>query len=297
MGAMRHVQALVLALLGGAVAGGCSTARPEQTPAHVEARAHEDGPGGDDGVLLDVAVIERPYGDRLLNYELWQMANEQAVDLERKPVLEVNGFRICQLGGLPPTGLQALLTSPRSCPTPRRMPTLVGAPAALLLGSVWPRCAFHLTPDGRATTELAYNNAQCLLEVVPTLAEEGRVQLRFTPHIRHGRPSMLPGATRDVTGTLEWNLQTQQPEEEYAALDWELTVAPGEFVVVGTWLDRADTLGQRCFLPADGEPRKQLLLVLRATRAAASPAADEAIPRTAPLALQAGLVSVRGSSE
>jgi hypothetical protein len=285
---MRQSQAAVLALLLGV--GGCFTAQPEAPP--LEARGHVEGLTGDDVVQLDIALVDRPDGDRFLNHELWELADEQGVSLEHKPILEDNGFRVCQIGGLPPAGLQALLTSPRSCPDPHRVRLHAGSATAVLLGPLYPRCSFRLEQDGRAT-EVDLEQAQCLLEVVPTLGEEGKVQLRFTPHVRHGQPALTMHPVQDPAGPLRWEWESQQPEEAYPGLGWEVSVAANEYVVVGTWLERVDSLGQRCFLARAGAALVpiQRLLVIRTARASDGAPVAEALSRSPPLALRASWTS------
>ena len=116
---MRHLQAVVLALAAGVV--GCSfTGSSGQGVSMADAISRiTDAPSGEI-VYLDVALIDQPRGDRFLNEELWELGDEQGVNLDVKPLLEENGLRICQIGGLLPAQLQALLASPRSCPDPRR---------------------------------------------------------------------------------------------------------------------------------------------------------------------------------
>jgi hypothetical protein len=289
---MRHLVVVPLALFAAGLIG-CFPSRSEQSPPSLAAPARFEGPTGDDIVQMDLAIVERPCGDHFLNHELWELADEQGVNLERKPILEQNGFRVCQIGGLPPAGLQRLLASRRSCPDPRLVRRHAGDPMPVLLGPVWPRCAFCLDLDHEE--EVALDNAQCLLEVVPALADEGRILLRFTPHVRHGRPIMMRGSARAPDGTLDWSACVKQPEEAYPALSWELTVGPSEYVVVGTRLDRPNSLGHRC-LVGEGVPRMQRLLVLRAARAPSGPPSDEAIGRSPPLAAQAGWPSARGTA-
>jgi hypothetical protein len=61
-------------------------------------------------------------------------------------------------------------------------------------------------------------------------------------------------------------------------------------VVVGTRLDRPDTLGQRCLLHTESATPVQILLVLRALCLhPGSPPGDEQLNGPPPLALQAGL--------
>ena len=292
---MRHCQAVVLALVAGALGGGC-VGQPQRPAPLFDARRSFGGPDGDDVVQIDVAVLERPAGDRYVNHDLWELADEQGVNLERKPVLEDNGFRVCQIGGLPPAGLQGLLASPRSNPDPRQVRLHAGTPNAVPLGPPRDHCHFELKQEDRALPA-DLEQAQCLVEVVPALAEDGRILLRFTPHVKHGKPVLGPQPRHDPAGTLRWELETNQPDEAYPWLSWDLTVAPNEYVVVGTRLDRPGTLGHCCFLHAEGRPPVQRLLVIRTARAPGRPALDESLSRSPPLALQAGWNSARGSSQ
>src|SRR4051795_2109167 len=76
---------------------------------------------GADVVHMDVALVERPVGDRYLNQGLWTVADEQVVALDHKAVLEDNGLRIGQFGGITPAGIDSLLRSERNNPNPRRI--------------------------------------------------------------------------------------------------------------------------------------------------------------------------------
>jgi hypothetical protein len=289
MAVMGRRVAGVLALFAGAVVG-CFTGQSERSLSRL-GPARLGGPAGADVVQIDVAVVERPLGDRYVNGELWQLADEQGVTLERKAVLEENGFRVGQVGGVPPAGLQGLLTSPRSCPDPHRLSVRAGNPTAVTLGPVWKACGFEVQQLPRAAiVELA--DAQCLLEIVPTLTDDGRTTLRFTPHVRHGPLRMVPQPAQGPDGLRRWECVARQAEEAYALLSWELTVAPNEYVVVGTHLNKRNTLAQCCF----AEEGTQRLLVLRTGRALPGAPGDEDFVRVPPIALRAGLCTARGKA-
>ncbi len=76
-----------------------------------------------------------------------------------------------------------------------------------------------------------------------------------------------------------------------------MTISPNEYVVVGTRLDRVDTLGQACFLPLPDQTRVQRLLVVRTSRSLAETPPDFQLGRSPPLALRAGLTAVRGKGD
>jgi hypothetical protein len=291
--------AVVVALGCGTLAG-CVSNKTERTTARLHGPPLA-GVIGEDVVYLDVFILERPLGDSFFNRELWTEADEEAIraegeqpiSLERKTALEKNGFRVGQLGGsLPPTKLQDLLTSRRSCQG-NRIQLHAGHDTKIPLGPLWPHCRCRLVREDQAET-VDFEKGQCLLEVVPTLADEGRIRLCFTPHLKHGEVSSVFLPVRDADGQLHWGRQEKQPEEAYPWLDWTLTVAPDEFVVVGALLDRGETLGEQFFLSGEDNPGVQHLLVLRAVHVPTPVDPSEANPDgPPPLAQRASLSSVR----
>jgi len=281
---MRRLLAVVLALASGA-AGCCwlpGRGPGDRGPAG-DARAATGVPMPGQSIVLDVALIERPRGDPFLEQELWDLGNEQGVGLETKPVLEENGLRVGQVGGLLPARLQALLASPRTCPNPRRLSAEPDQPAPVAVGPVRPRLAFQ-AHEGGASRAVALADAHCFFEVTPTPEGERRLRLRFTPRIRHGKARVEPRVEKDPDGSLHWAAEAREPTEEFPRLSWELTVGPDEYVLVGARLDRPDTLGAAYFL--GGARPTQKLLVLRAAHVAGG--VDETLSQAPPpLALQA----------
>jgi hypothetical protein len=123
---MRRRQGLVIALVAALLAG-CTAEKAVRSTAWLNRFRWGGTPQGPDVVQIDVAVLERPVGDLYINQGLWAFADEQVVALESKAVLEDNGFRIGQIGGITPAELQTLLTSERSCALlPRPTPDFSG---------------------------------------------------------------------------------------------------------------------------------------------------------------------------
>jgi hypothetical protein len=283
---MRHCQAMVLALLAG-VGAGCFGTRADPVTARFAAPGPFAGPAGADVVELDVFVVERPAGDDFLNRKLWDLADELAVSMEKKPAdggsfgvrerLEENGFRVGQLGGWPASGLQALLASPISCPDPRHVYLHTGHVLPVPLGGVQPQCHFTLYKGGRPS-QADLHDAQCRLEVVPQLTDDGRVRLQFTPHVQHGARAVAFGPCQDPSGVLRWDRREDQTDNAYPQAGWDITLAPNEFVAVGANLKHPGTLGHMCFFEvAEDRPPVQRLLVLRTNRSV-----PEAIPADLP---------------
>lgn len=300
MRVMRQWMALWIVL----AASGCLSRQTERATA----RLHGPPPAGlvgEDVVFLDVAVIERLPGDAFLNSELWSEVDEQAVradgddqavSLERKTALEKNGFRVGQVGGLlPPAKLQELLLSPRSCQA-NRIQLHAGHETTLSLGPIRPHCVCRLDHDGQPI-DADWQKAQCLLEVTPSLTDDGRIRLHCTPHVKHGELKMAFTPLRDADGVLRWGRREQQPEEVYPWLSWTLTVAPNEYVVIGTQLDNGDTLGEQFFLSGDEQTNVQRLLVLRTAHVPTPGGPGNKPNRVPPLALRASLTAARGAGE
>jgi hypothetical protein len=259
-------------------------------------------PSGPDVVVMVVATIEQTAGDRYLNNDLWTMADEQSVAIERRSALEDNGFRVGQIAGITPDGLQELLLSPRATAAPQQFVTHAGNATTIPLGTLQADCRFHVQRDSH-TSEASFKNARCSLKIVPALAPDGRIRLEFTPQIVHGDNAVTTKPNAERTG---WEMRHEQPTETYTHLIWDVTLAPGEFVVVGARLDKPDTLGQRCFFEwkEDAKPVQRLLAIrtgraLSALTSRSSPAGamDPAGAKSPPLALQAAWSSVRGTSQ
>jgi hypothetical protein len=284
---MRPLYAGLVAL-GLLPAGGCLGPKPAGL---VTAAKPPVGPPAADAVVLEVSVIEQPVGDGYLNRGLWATVDEGVVELDRKAILEDNGFRVAVTGGQPPDRLLDLLTSERSNPNARRWQLHAGTAKTAALGEPRAACTFQAYQRGEVTAvELA--QAQCQLAVTPALTADGRVRLTFVPQVQHGEPQLLAPAAEG-----EWRLHGSKPVKEFPGLTFEVTLGPQDFVVVGTSAERDQTLGHRCFVTADGPKPVQRLLAIRAGRLRApadGPAGDGA---AAPLAYQAAAATVRGTPE
>ena len=294
---MRHRRALLLGLLAGLLTG-CATVQPVTSVSWLNRLRMFQGPTGPDVVQMDVALVERPLGDSYINDDLWVDVDEHVVPLECKALLEQNGFRVGQIGGITPAGLQSLLTSGRCCANPRRLVLRADNSATLVIGPRIPACQFEIRGT-RETAAVDLGNAECILSVVPTLTNDGRVRLRFTPQVRHGEGVLAPRPATDRSG---WVLQKHRPVENYGELTFELTLAANQYLVVGGRVDQQKTLGQRSFVRPDEPVPVQRLLVVRTTRStdqlpvedSREAAADYSLlSKSPPLAVQAAYSGVR----
>ncbi|MFO0877020.1 MAG: hypothetical protein U0840_06570 [Gemmataceae bacterium] len=280
---MRHLQAVVLVLTF-ALVGCCGLLETSREVAPTIAERQPMGsttPG--QTFVLDVALLERPRGDAFLNQDLWELGNEQGVNLETKPILEEHGLRVGQIGGLLPPRLQALMTSKRTCPDPRRLRAESEQPAPVQVGPSQARLAVLVGP-GDPPRKLELTDAVCFFEVIPQAERQDGIRLTIRPVIRHGQAKIEPRVERDAEGTLRWSVEARDYVEEFPDLHWEMNLNADEYVLIGARLDRTDRLGPAMFLSADG--RTQRLLVLRALRLEHQ-VIDENLSQSPPLALQA----------
>lgn len=294
---MRHWQAILLGLLASMLLG-CVSNRTARPTSWLDRFLQPAGPVGPDTIQMDVALIEKPFGDSYLNRDLWNDADEQIIPLESKAVLEDNGFRIGQIGGITPVGLQLLLTSERSCANPRRIRCLQDKANKLVLGPESPTFSFQIATEGEPT-EINFDKAQCALEVTARLTPDGRTKLRFVPQVFHGETSLLPRPAGDLSG---WILKEERAVERYAQFAWEVTLGGNEFLIVGGRYEKPYTLGHECFLRRDEQNPVQRLLVIRTHRAekpndepAAPVATDGKAVRSPAGACQASYTTARGS--
>jgi hypothetical protein len=287
---MRHGLTLVL-LMCGAAPLGCFSSQPSRSVSQYGRPSTFLGPTGADVVQVRVALLERPVGDHAINQEIWQLADEQSVDLEHKVALRDNGFRMGQFGSSPPGSLLDLIRSERSCINPECINMRAGNPRLVRLGPVQSHCAFQQIRSGECIP-VEMDRVQCHLQVTPTLTREGTTRLEFVPVLKYGQPTMTPQPIQEPGGTLNWRIEMHQPTTSYPQLSWHQTVSDSDYIVIGTWLDRPGTLGQRCFVETETPPPLQRLLVLRALRAGHEPLAPEDwLSKSSSIAAQAGLTA------
>lgn len=288
---MRHGRLLLLALTAAALTG-CATDKPLASLSWLR-RPQSFQPADSDAVQMEVALVEAPAGDRFVNTGLWTFVDEQIIAPEKKDALESSGFRVGQAGVALPDGLRELIESERSCPSAHRIAMHSGGPGNLLeLGPTLERCRFEL-PQGEQVALVELEKAQCCLLVTATLTEDGRTRLTFTPQVKHTARGRMPWRPKaDLSG---WMRQGQEAVESYPALAWEVTLAPGQYALVGARWDRPGSLGHASFIRIDEAAPVQRLLVIRTARPAVAkfgPAGSTSRPP--PLALHVNWRSARG---
>jgi hypothetical protein len=280
---MALLRPMRFGLLGLAVLAlaGCLFRRDVHAPSWMKPFA---GPAGSDVIVMDVAVLEVPVGDPYVNSELWSAADDQVVAPEIRKRLEENGLRVAKVCGRPPDGLLGLLTSERSNRNARQARKRSGDPYSVAIGPQ--RETLRYQPDGAGEANL-FEQASCFLQITPQLGKDGKVQMQLVPQVQHAdrKHGML-------SPTIAMVLQTQRSTESFAPLRLDVPIGLNEYILVGAYFDRRESLGFQFFVTGTGERPVQRLLAIRAARMGqaaepGAPLAAELAPPSTP-AIRAG---------
>jgi hypothetical protein len=278
---MRRCRLSVLPMLLCVSLTGCFTGDTVRTSNWLERMRTPRIPLGPDGVLMDLVIIELPLGDTFLNGEVWESTDCQAVGLERQGLLADNGLRVGQVIGMMPGQLQALLATDRDCVSKHRQLLPAGQKTVVSLGQPQPLCNFRLHTEAGAT-DVTLNQGQATLVIEPSLTDDGRTRLKFTPQVLYG--AVLPEyqVAADRSGMV---LEFKRANKTYASLSWEVALAPNQYLVVGTHPgddapgSLTQTLGCQFFLEDTNKGRVQRLLVIRTTRGDAGLTSDWSVAK------------------
>ncbi len=273
---------------------GCALIGPEETAHTARLRPQLAA----DAVVIDFALLERSVGDPYLDRELWTHTDQIVVDLDKKALLDDNGFRVGQVIGMTPADLQELLKSDRCCLNPRRSFAHSGQTETFYLSTLpLAHCDYDLHLGG-PTQEVSVDRARFCLDVTPTLTPDGKTRLRFLPKVETGEQVLPFQPAPEQAG---WQFKIERPNKAYPALAWEVTLAPNEYLIVGARLDKPGTLGHRALVEEQGRHPVQRVLVIRTNRskqATEEPTLEDTARASSspPLAVQASLAgAIRAS--
>ena len=252
---------LWLAGLALSLIAGCLTDRQEVTHAWKDGfRKLNSGKTGN-VVQIDVALIERPIGDPVVNTDVWNpdFTDEQLIPLDLRQLLAKNGFRVGQIVGATPDNLHSMLTSERSCANPRRLLVEDGKKAKIRLGPIVPKsqCVLHLA---KKSTQEEWFKPHYSLEVFPEITTDGQTRLRFQPFVEHGENRSDFHAADDRSG---WVMEVHRDIRTIPELAWEVTLPTNKYLVIGTWVKSESTLGAQSFIENEYSGPIQRLLVIR----------------------------------
>jgi hypothetical protein len=249
-----------------------------------------------DHALIEVALVERPVRDEYINRKIWDQVDEVIVDFGRDNTLVQNGFRIGQLVGPTPDDFQKMLLSKRCCANPHAMIFPAGRTATIYLGPELPQSTYEFV-EGKLRTEITLDQARYCLEVTAQFDSAGRTKLKFMPKIENGETELPFQAVPERSA---WELRIEKASRKYPDLNWEVTLSPNQFLLIGCQPQREKTIGWSAFTQSAGAANVQRLLVIRSCRPVTTSEASQnnmeeliRMDPSAPLALQATIPASR----
>ena len=216
------------------------------------------------GIYLESVLFERPVGDSLIDRELW--VNESApLPPKTRALLEENGLRVAVFGGNLPRPFQKLLESSTEAVSPQSLTFASRTEAVLATVGPIEKSEFHILADLSSKPEpVTFRTACGGMLVKPEQTADGRVKVRCEPQVQHGERQEWIRPTSDSTG---FAFQGEIPIERYAGLGFDVTLGPGEYLVIGSPAQATDTLGAMLFgVEAKNESRQRVLVIRAGVR-------------------------------
>lgn len=226
-----------------------------------------------DAIQLEVILVERPVGDRLIGDALWKDVNE-ILDIhpEAQHDLQRNGFRIGVIGSHPPEALETLLGLKSNFGGKQLKDDEKKVQGnRFFVRSGWtteinvsrdlvPECeltqfASHKSEKGETKR---YKLASFWYQMTATRDPSGWIRLDFVPEIRYGERQMRPDPADD-----RWELTARQRSERLHSLKFSMMLNIGDIAIVTGRDHLVGTVGYRFFLGPDGDDDHQRLLLVR----------------------------------
>ena len=241
-------------------------------------------------IRLDVALVQLPMVDKNILESIWSLADNNSVGLEKKAMLELNGFRITSFGKNHPPELLRLLSTEKYTPNPRRLHVKIGAANVIPITGVMDSLDTILF-ENDTNQDINLLDAQAFLRVSSISVSENSYQLKLEPLIKSGKEKLLPKPVKTASGSLEWEMHSFKSERIFDQLACELKVEAGDFLVIGpteTPKDDLKLMGSNFFYLRNGQNIIPRVLVLRCSKKSA-PLRDTLAEfgKSVPLAIQA----------
>lgn len=221
-----------------------------------------------EALKIEIVLVERPLGDRLLGPDLWQEINQVGVVAPeiREKLTEV-GIRVGNAGSSPSPTLERLLEmkSPLAGDAKEESKTLVGRYRVLMPGAEdlittnhFDRCVLEV-PGRNGTIEKEYENANSVFRVRLHKVQDGWARIDFQPEIHSGQSVWRAVATKSALSST-----FSQEVNPFIDRRFSVDLHVGEMVVITAESDNPRSLGSRCFYAGNDEDRvMQRVLIVR----------------------------------
>jgi len=229
-----------------------------------------------DTVVLETFYARVPFGEAETKDNLWEEIDEQSIASETRRRLAKNGFRVGIVGAQVPAELAKLLAlTDRAAPSAGRQGTVTADlekeprvvlqhtqvraehPVEILASDVYDRLPV-LVCNASGVTGQIYFQAQGLFVLTPHLEPDRRVRLELVPELRHGESK-----SRFVPlGQAGFRLDQSRSRQAFDDLSVQVTLLPGQMVVLSSLASRPGSLGHYFFTrEADGRLEQKLVVI------------------------------------
>lgn len=278
----RRTIAVTLALPGLLLAAGCNLGKTgirkdaDVQPASATVTQPGIGPAKPGTLItpkqtdLEMALLVRPQGDKVLNEGIWRACDEQVISLDTQRALQANGLRLGLITGRLPAEVDEILHAP----PPNQIDKVY---VHLFEGG---HTVFRLRPKVEQTTLLLnrqgktagkdYKDASGMMRITANQTGAWGVSLRFAPEIHHGPVQQGYSAVQGAGpfAPQEFMLKNGQQEETLRDLAATLDIQPGQIAVIGFRGDSSSSLGSFLFseVEANSDRAVQKVLLVWAAR-------------------------------
>jgi hypothetical protein len=218
-----------------------------------------NGPISPDAVALEYAILDLPAGDRVANQEAWKHVDELVLGVDQRALLEANGIRVGVIAGALPSELQEQIRHPRHEQTIRRRQMIADEQATLMLHNQLNKSPIQLISSmDIKPADRPIDEDQANLIVIPHREADGRVRVQVSPELSAQQTkNWLPGADG-----ANWSKVTEG--NRFNQIGFEVTINPGEYLIMGARIDKENSIGDRLFFSGGEKQRRQKLFILRA---------------------------------
>lgn len=271
---MRLARPLLIALLPAALAGCLHEAdRPPWLDPFPLFGSLPEG----DAAAVEYVLVERTAGEEI-NRRVWDRIDEQVLPFETRAILEEAGLRVGIASESAPGPLRKMIEDPRTHRGHRGRFFALDKATPLALDGFRPRAEFEIPALEGGKTSFARDTVSLGFEITVRDAGDGKVVIHLVPNARYRDPNHLLPAEGVIRG---------EATETFPGAAFDVTMAPTEYLVIGTDWYWDGTFGHLAFTGQKGDRDVQRILVLRGTRTKAdAPAASGNATEAPPLASQ-----------
>ena len=278
----RFLCAVICLTLGAIAFSGCQsnmmllTKSTPNTPVQNDSFLLSGRLANSETVLLEVFIVRCPFNDEELNSTLWKDVDEQVFSASLRRELAANGFRAGLIGNqLPSSFLRILKTrddvDPSQIVTTIRLDELAnqtvvrktiasrnGQKNEVNVSNVKKQSTILFNENGALGGE-TFNDGQAVMLIRTQTRGDGSVTLDLLPEVQYGQPRQT---FQYDAGSV--TMATARPKRAFDSLRSEITVQPGQFVVMTSRPEMSGNVGSFFFTDEEAESgTEQKLLCFR----------------------------------